>query len=483
LVPTWEDANGNGIQEDTEVTFSQKYRENSALVFDVGGTRFSHNVGNIDITKRFSDMISFAVGTEFRTEDFTVIEGSLDSYEAGGPDSFSGNDPRNSGKFNRYNFGGYLDFALDFTDDFLVNATARIEDYSDFGEAFVWKVSTRYKLLDNKITLRGSASTGFKAPTLHQIYTQKAQYSFIPGQGIQVGGLINNVSREAQLLGLPALQPEKSTNITIGLGLRPVSGLTLTLDYYNIALTDRIILSTEVGGTAAGDTPLDVILEDNNLSDLSFFVNGLDTRTSGIDFVAAYRGIEIGAGKLAANLSGNYVIQNEREGEIKNPEIVASAGQSVANETQEALFFTSRPKYKAILGLDYSVGDFGVSLGNTVFGPTTFNQQGMDANLYTEFKTKIVTDLGLIYVLNDDLTIALNINNLLNVLPEWEFKAENAEGQAIIDATTTDAFGRTPIEEQSNLITFNERYSQMTYDGYHFSQLGTTLALSLSYKF
>ena len=483
LVPTWEDANGNGIQEDTEVTFSQKYRENSALVFDVGGTRFSHNVGNIDITKRFSDMISFAVGTEFRTEDFTVIEGSLDSYEAGGPDSFSGNDPRNSGKFNRYNFGGYLDFALDFTDDFLVNATARIEDYSDFGEAFVWKVSTRYKLLDNKITLRGSASTGFKAPTLHQIYTQKAQYSFIPGQGIQVGGLINNVSREAQLLGLPALQPEKSTNITIGLGLRPVSGLTLTLDYYNIALTDRIILSTEVGGTAAGDTPLDVILEDNNLSDLSFFVNGLDTRTSGIDFVAAYRGIEIGAGKLAANLSGNYVIQNEREGEIKNPEIVASAGQSVANETQEALFFTSRPKYKAILGLDYSVGDFGVSLGNTVFGPTTFNQQGMDANLYTEFKTKIVTDLGLNYVLNDDLTIALNINNLLNVLPEWEFKAENAEGQAIIDATTTDAFGRTPIEEQSNLITFNERYSQMTYDGYHFSQLGTTLALSLSYKF
>jgi len=483
LVPTWEDANGNGIQEDTEVTFSQKYRENSALVFDVGGTRFSHNVGNIDITKRFSDMISFAVGTEFRTEDFTVIEGSLDSYEAGGPDSFSGNDPRNSGKFNRYNFGGYLDFALDFTDDFLVNATARIEDYSDFGEAFVWKVSTRYKLLDNKITLRGSASTGFKAPTLHQIYTQKAQYSFIPGQGIQVGGLINNVSREAQLLGLPALQPEKSTNITIGLGLRPVSGLTLTLDYYNIALTDRIILSTEVGGTAAGNTPLDVILEDNNLSDLSFFVNGLDTRTSGIDFVAAYRGIEIGAGKLAANLSGNYVIQNEREGEIKNPEIVASAGQSVANETQEALFFTSRPKYKAILGLDYTIGDFGVSLGNTVFGPTTFNQQGMDANLYTEFKTKIVTDLGLNYVLNDDLTIALNINNLLNVLPEWEFKAENAEGQAIIDATTTDAFGRTPIEEQSNLITFNERYSQMTYDGYHFSQLGTTLALSLSYKF
>ncbi len=460
-----------------------KYRENSPLVFDPGGTRFVHNVGNIDVTKRFSDMFSFAFGAEFRTEDFTIIEGSVASYEDGGPDSFSGNDPRNSGKFNRYNFGGYLDAAVDVTDDFLINGTVRLEDYSDFGEAFVWKLSTRYKLLDDRLTIRGSASTGFKAPTLHQIYTQKAQYSFVPGQGIQVGGLVNNVSREARLLGLPQLQPEKSTNITVGLGVRPISGLSLTLDYYNIALKDRIILSTEIGATADGDTPLDDILVANNLSDLSFFVNGLDARTSGIDFVANYRGIQLGTGSLGASLSGNYTISNEREGDVKNPELVEGAGQSVANETQEALFFTSRPKYKAILGLDYEISDFTVSLGNTLFGPTTFNQQGMDANLYTEFKTKIVTDLGLSYNATDKLNLTLNVNNLLGVLPEWEFKAENAEGQAIIDDTSTNSFGLTPIQEQSNLITFNQRYSQMTYDGYHFSQLGTQLYLTLSYKF
>ena len=93
------------------------------------------------------------------------------------------------------------------TDDFLINGTARLENYSDFGSAFVWKVSSRYKLADSKVTLRGSASSGFRAPSLHQIYTQKAQYSFVPGQGIQVGGLINNVSREARLLGLPDLKP------------------------------------------------------------------------------------------------------------------------------------------------------------------------------------------------------------------------------------------------------------------------------------
>ncbi len=460
-----------------------KYRENSPLLFDVGGTQFTHNVGNIDITRRVNDMFGFAFGSEFRSETFTIIPGSVASYEDGGPDSFAGNDPRNSGKFNRYNFGGYADVALDFTDNFLVNATARLENYSDFGNAFVWKVSSRYKVADDKMTIRGSVSTGFKAPALHQIYTQKAQYSFVPGQGIQVGGLINNVSREARLLGLPGLEPEKSTNITIGVGVRPSNNFSFTLDYYNIAVTDRIVLSTEIGST---DNPADAIngiLAENNLSDLSFFVNALDTRTAGIDFVSSYRNIEVGAGKVGINLSGNYTLQNEREGDVKNPTLVEESGQSVVNATQEALFFTSRPQYKAILGIDYKVGKFGVSLNNTLFGPTTFRQQGMDINLSTEFQPAVVTDLALNYQISDKVGIALNVNNLLNVLPQWDFVALNDEGQRLLDDATTNLYGVTPRENQLNLISFNQRYAQMTYDGYHFSQLGTMVNFSMNVKF
>ncbi|MDZ7933668.1 MAG: TonB-dependent receptor, partial [Emticicia sp.] len=223
---------------------TNKYKENSPIIFKPGGTRFTHNVGNIDINRRLNDKVGFAFGSEFRSENFTVLEGDLASYEDGGADSFAGNDPRNSGTFNRYNIGAYADVAVDFSDDFLINGTARVENYSDFGSAFVWKLSTRYKFANDKVTFRASASTGFKAPTLHQIYTQKAQYSFIPGQGIQVGGLVSNVSREARLLGLPSLKPEKSMNITMGLGLNPTKNLSVTLDYYNIAVQDRIILST-----------------------------------------------------------------------------------------------------------------------------------------------------------------------------------------------------------------------------------------------
>ncbi len=476
------DANGNGSVDDGEITEgSELYRENSQQSFDPGGTRFSHNVGNIDISRLLSDKISIGVGAEFRTETFEIIEGELASYDGGGADSFAGASPQNSGKFNRYNIGGYLSLDYDVSDAFLLSGTIRTENYSDFGNTFIYKFSSRYKFSD-EFTLRGSISSGFRAPTLHQIYTQKAQYSFVPGQGIQVGGLINNVSTQAKLLGIPQLDAETSTNFTIGFGGKIANKFSYTLDYYNISVEDRIVLGNEIGGSGDPTNPLDILLANNNLSDVSFFSNAIDTKTSGIDVVLAYKGIEIGEGSLDLNLSGNYTIQNELDGPVKDIDLVANSGQSVVNQTQEALFFTSRPKTKWILGANYEINKFGFSLNNTLFGKTSFFQQGLSTdangnfNLGTEFDPKVVTDLGVNYSASDKLTIALNINNLLNVLPEWNFVSQNAAGDAILaDPAQT--------QNQSNLITFNQRYSQMTYDGYHFSQLGTMFNLSLNYKF
>ena len=479
----WIDENNNGVVDGSEVTQgSLLYRENSPITFDAGGTRFSHIVGNIDISRKVSDKLSIGLGTEFRSETFTVIEGSLASYDGGGADSFAGNQPENSGKFNRYNVGGYFDVQYDITSDFLINGTIRGEEYSDFGSAFVWKVSSRYKLLDDMLSVRGSVSTGFRAPTLHQIYTQKAQYSFVPGAGIQVGGLINNVSPQARLLGIDNLDAEESLNFTAGIAFKPSNNLNFTVDYYTIEVNDRIVLGTEIGPTNAGNTPLDDLLVANSLSDVSFFSNAIDTRTSGIDFVGSITYIPVGAGNLSANLAGNIVLENKRISEVNNPDIVASSGQSVVNETQEALFFTSRPETKWILGLNYELGKFNFSLNNTYFGKTTFKQQGLNENLRTEFDPNVVTDLGINVNVTNKITVAANINNIFNILPKWNFVAENAEGQAIIDDSSTNTFGLTPLQVQSNLITFNQRYSQMTYDGYHFSQLGTLFNLSLNVK-
>ncbi len=443
--------------------------------FHPGGVRFRQDVGNFDVSKILNDKLSLAFGTEFRSETFETIAGEEASYILGGADSYAGNEKANSYVTNRHNIGGYVDASLDLTKDFLINGTVRAENYSDFGNAFVWKASTRYKFLDDKLTLRGSVSTGFRAPSLHQIYTQKQQYSFDAG-GIEVQGLINNVSPEAQALGIPKLKAEKSTNITAGVGLRPTNSFSVTLDYYNITVRDRVIVSSTIEPTDSGNTKLDEILKASNIKSLYFFVNGMDTRTSGLDFVMTYRNIRVGSGRMALNLSGNYTLENKGIGAVKNPALIAEVGQTVVNATQQALMFTSRPKFKAVFGIDYLVGKFSFSLNNTLFGPTKFRNAGMDENLEVEFLTKLVTDLAVSYSITNRITIGANINNIFNVLPEWKFVALNADGKALLS-------DREQREHQSNVVTFNQRYAQTTYDGSHFSQLGTIFNLNLNVKF
>lgn len=428
------------------------YQENSPIFFKPGGEAFNHIVGNLDISKVLSDKISVGFGSEIRTETFEVIEGDKASWDGFGADSFAGNRPENSGKWNRYNLGGYFDLAYDFTKNFLVNGTVRYEDYSDFGGATVWKLSSRYKFSDDKITLRGSVSTGFRAPTLHQIYTQKSQYSFSPGQGVQVNGIINNVSPQARQLGIPRLDAEKSTHITVGIGVKPLKNFNFTIDYYNIKVKDRIILGDKVT---------------TQFGTVAWFENSFDSRTSGLDVVINYRTIALGTGELGFNLSGNVTFENKR---------ISPVASDNFGTTLDALMFTSRPETKWILGANYKITKFNFYLNNTYFGKTTFKQAGLDSSLRTEFIPKIVTDLGINYAATDKLTAALNMNNLLNVLPEWEFKAENVTGTEILADPAQ-------VKNQSNLITFNGRYSQMTSEGYHFSQLGTQFSLSLIYEF
>ncbi|MYN46704.1 TonB-dependent receptor [Pseudoduganella sp. FT93W] len=469
-----------GMQEDY---LAHKISTPSPTSFDAGGVKFSHWVLNGDVSQQMSKEVSVYAGTELRHENYETIAGDVGSTYGSGADSYAGNSVQNSFPSSRSNYGAYAGATWDVTPAFLVDATGRYEKYTDFGSAFVWKTSTRYKVSD-QLTLRASASTGFRAPSLAQIYTQKAQYSFVAGGGIQVSGLVNNVSSAAAALQVPKLKAEKSDNITLGLGFKPDSNTSITLDYYNIKVKDRIVLSTEITPTGVATNPLDVQLGKAGIVSASFFVNALTSRTEGIDYVASRKNIPFADGKLTLNLSGNYSLKNEREGEVNNPALIAAAGQSVLNATTEALMFTSRPKFKTILGADWDYKQFNFSLNNTVFGPTHFRNAGMDNNLEVAFKTKTVTDFAVNYALTQNTTLSFNVNNMFNVTPSWHFNARNAQGQALLDSKAIDpAYGLTPVEVQRNLVTFNGRYSMVTYDGSQFSQLGRTFAASLNYRF
>ena len=454
----------------------------SPTSFNPGGVEFEHSVFNADMSKQVSEKVNVYFGTELRWENYDTFVGDKASYVGSGADSYAGNAPQNSGRDGRRNYGIYFGSVVDITDQFLVDATGRFEKYSDFGNAFVWKLSSRYKLND-KVVLRGSVSTGFRAPSLHQLHTQKVQYGFIAGQGIQRSGIFNNESDITRFFGQGPLKPEKSDNLTLGFGVKPNDDTSMTLDYYNIKVKDRIVLGNEIRKTGTPTNAADIILDGLLVKSLAFFTNAIDTKTSGIDMVFSRKNLNLAGGKAAVNFSSNYALKNERDGLVKNTPEVAALGQTVIDDAQESLMLTSRPKHKSIIGLDLDYSKVNFSLNNTVFGPTTFRQFGISSDLETRFETKVVTDFAVNYSLTDKMTLSFNVNNLFNVLPKWNFHARNKDGQALLTDNTVDASGRTRRQEQSDLLTFNGRYTTMTYDGSHFSQLGRLFQASLNVRF
>jgi iron complex outermembrane recepter protein len=462
----------------------------SPTSFKPGGFRFSHLVGNYDVSKSLSDNFSIAFGTEIRTETYKIIAGDTASYSNEGSNSFPGIRADNATTNSRFNFGAYLDASWDVTKNFLINAAVRGEKYSDFGEAFVWKASSRYKIADDKAIIRASASTGFRAPTLHQIYAQSTQASFAGGT-IVLSGLFNNRSKQAFALGIPLLTPEKSTNYTFGIGLNPTKNFSFTLDYYNITIKERIVYSSSINTDdkklAVPTTELGRILKGNSLgagnfdlASVQFFINGIKTRTQGLDFVAGYRNINMGTGKLGINLAGNYTFKNEIIGSPNIPKAIKDAGADILNTQIRSLLTKGRPLYKAVLGLDFGTKKFNVNLNNTLFGPTEFqdlDNGGADMeNIKQVFKPAVVTDLQVGYQFTDKISAAININNILNVLPKWELEAINPAGDAVLK----NAAAKNLLE---GFLAFSGRYRILGYNGSQFSQLGTIFQASLNFKF
>jgi iron complex outermembrane recepter protein len=454
---------GNRMLFTVNNTVNRSLLKNSPISFKPGGFAFNHIVGNVDFSKSITENFYVGIGSEFRSENYQLIAGDTASYSGEGANSFPGFQARNAIKANRFNFGAYIDLSYDITEAFLIGGTFRTEKYSDFGSANVYKLTSRYKF-GEIFTLRASVSSGFRAPTLHQQYLSLAQASFSGGD-IVITGLANNFSREARLMGVPQLKAEKSNNISFGFGLNPTSNLSITADYYSIKIKDRIVYSNEVSKTVNG-------IDINNTS---FFINAAETQTSGVDVVVNYKGLNVGVNKLNLNLAGNYTIENELVGGWQGVND-NFGGLNIFNQTQQSLMTTSRPKYKFILGGDMTLGKFAINLNNTLFGPTTFNNADLSSELKVEFKSKVVTDLGLAYNMSSNAQISFTVQNLLNIFPEYQIKAMTTAGEAIINDPVA-------LQNQVDNITFNGRYPVITYDGSHFSQMGTMFLAQLTYKF
>ena len=239
--------------------------------FDVGAYKQTETNVNVDLSKMLTDTLNFAYGFEWRKETYEAIEGEISSYLGSGSNGLGGITPASAGEFSRENVAAYVEVEKDVSDDLLVQTALRYEDFSDFGTTVNGKIASRYNVSEDT-AIRGAVSTGFHAPTPGQANVTTIITTFDGSTGLQVEeGLVAPDSAAAVSVGGKALTEEKSVNLSLGFTTDLNDDATLTVDVYQIDVTDRIYRTGNIT-TPTGQN-------------ISFYTNALDVSSQGLDLV------------------------------------------------------------------------------------------------------------------------------------------------------------------------------------------------------
>ena len=410
--------------------------------FNAGGFNLSQNTTNLDFSRNFKSVLNglnFAFGGEYRIEKYQITPGEVGSYATydtngnpitnpltqsapidpisgnprpGGSQGFPGFSPKNEVNKQRTSTAAYVDAELDVSDEFLLGTAVRYEHYSDFGSTLNLKLAYKLKLTDN-VSLRGSFGTGFRAPSLAQIYFN-TNFTNFNAQGASEVLLAANGSAVTQGFGIEKLKEEKSINGSIGLTGK-FGKITATVDGYLINVADRIVLTGYFDASALN----------LNVNSAQFFVNGVNTVTQGVDVVLAWKN-SFGNSKYGATLVGN--VNNMKVTKVKN----GNLDQETFFGAREIAFLkASAPNSKFGLNLNYSRKWFDAGAAFTRFSKVVLvDYAGLD-NVYDP---KIVTDLTLGFQIIKQVKLSIGSNNLFNIYPTKQDESGNTEAGGYWDA-------------------------------------------------
>ncbi|TDU39983.1 iron complex outermembrane receptor protein [Gelidibacter sediminis] len=424
--------------------------------FDAGGHSLSQNTINFDISKYYDNVLSginLAFGAEYRTENFMIFageDGSWATYDIngvpfnantpdaltvyytdangnlilddddnaiprpGGSQGFPGYAPANEVDRSRSNISLYADGEFDISDKFLVSLAARFEDYSDFGSTINGKLAARLKATDN-INIRGSLSTGFRAPSLAQIYYNLRFTNFIGG--VASDQLLSpNNSPVTASFGIGPLHEEKAFNAALGFTAN-FGKFSATIDGYYINVKDRIVL------TGTFDAP-----DIEGVDTAQFFANGVDTKTKGLDVILSYKTNLGENSSFGATFLGNF---NEMEiDKVLNGDLDE---QTFFGERDKAFLLASAPDSKLSLTLTYDKNWFDAGLTFTRFSevhlldfqtfedPADYGGFAQQIIAATDtYGAKMVTDLNFGFKLSENLKLNIGSNNLFNIYPDQQ---------------------------------------------------------------
>jgi iron complex outermembrane receptor protein len=435
----------NNLMYTVDNTLNSSLVEKSPTRFAAGGFSLAQNTTNLDVSKLFPEIASglnLAFGAEHRIETYEIKAGEEASYKTygqqvfsidgndtifrpGGAQGFPGFQPSNELKESRTNVGVYVDADLDLTKAFNISGAARLENYSDFGKTLNGKFATRYKISD-AFSVRGSISSGFRAPSLAQMYFNTTFTDIVAGKAIDKIIAKNNspLTRE---LGIPDLKQEESFNAGLGFTAK-VNALTVTVDAYHVAIKDRIVLT---GSFYSDDDVIGQELQNLNIGAAQFFTNAVNTTTNGVDVILAYSTIIAAKNSLRFSLAGNFndmvidkVYTNEK---LKGKE------NTYFGLRDKYFLLASAPKNKFNLGVDYSRGNFFTNVKLTRFGQVeliNWNDNGddvVDEGELDTYTAKITTDLSLGYNLKN-FTFTVGGDNIFNVYPDKQDPASTESG-------------------------------------------------------
>ncbi len=408
--------------------------------FDSGGLAYDQRILNLDLSTDvnlgFAEKVTLAGGLEYRREGFDIRAGELASYANGtaggapGAQVFPGFRPTIGGqqvdrRRARSNWSAYVEADADISDAFSVQLAGRYENYSDFGSDINGKLALRYEITDG-FALRGAASTGFRAPSLQQQFYAASATNNVNGILLETVTLpVNNPVAIA--LGATPLEAETSISYSAGFVFTAVPRLSVTVDAYQVDIDDRIVVtenlqaSRDALGNPSGANPgfsIAQILNANGFNTINaarFFVNGVDTRTKGLDAVATYR-FDIGdEGKLSLTAGFNYNKTSVKRVLAAAGPLATVPGLTLFGRQETLRLAQGQPRTKINLGLDYDQGIFGFTTRANRYGKVL--GAGSDVFLDVPLDAKWLVDMEIRLKASDLLGIAVGANNVFDTYP------------------------------------------------------------------
>jgi iron complex outermembrane receptor protein len=385
---------------------------------------------NLDVSRDFdvhlAGPLTVAGGVEYRQDTYEVGAGEPNAYNGSGAASFPGLTPLDAGHHNRDNVGVYGDLALSPIENLKLDTAARFEHFSDFGNTTVFKVTGRYDFTP-QYAVRGTISSGFRAPTLAEEY-----YANVNVGPITAFAQLPPNSPGAASIGVNGLKPEQSNNYSVGFVAHPIPKLTATIDVYDIIIKDRIVSSGNIYGTGnptgfnspAVNAALDsfvgptsaATLAGDQMTGVNLFANGLSTRTEGVEFVLTYSDSYGEWGHVDWSVAGAY---NDTKVTKINASSPTYAPQTLYDESALSYLTDASPKVKIVFGALWTKDLWTVTAHETVYGESSEKGLGDDGIYYTsKISTTAITDLDIAYQFHSNIKFSVGANNLFNQYPD-----------------------------------------------------------------